>query len=130
MSDPKAVIARHDTTRGTTRSYVTGFVCSLILTLAAYVLATREVFTGWGLVFALAALALVQLAVQLFCFLHLGREARPRWNLTVMSFAVMVVVILVFGSIWIMKNLQYGHNHGAEPANTDEFIIHDEGYGQ
>lgn len=131
MSQPKAIVVRHETAHGTVRSYTIGFGLSLVLTLAAYLLVTRDVFSGWTLASALVALALAQLTVQLICFLHLGRESRPRWNLTVMSFAVMVVAILVFGSLWIMQNLRYNHIHGggpATPAETNKFIIHDEGY--
>ena len=65
----------------------------------------QEIFSGWTLVGALAALAVAQLMVQLVFFLHLGTESKPRWNLTVVLFALMVVVILVFGSLWIMKNI-------------------------
>lgn len=130
MSQPKITVARHETARGSVRSYVTGFVLSLILTLTAYLLVVHGVFSGWTLVYALAALAVSQLLVQLVCFLHLGRESRPRWNLTVMLFAVMVVAILVFGSLWIMKNLAYNHHHSHQPpaSQTNNFIIHDEGY--
>jgi cytochrome o ubiquinol oxidase operon protein cyoD len=126
----KATVARHENAGGSVRSYTTGFVLSLILTLTAYLLTTRDAFSGWTLVGVLAVLAIAQLAVQLICFLHVGREARPRWNLTVMLFALMVVGIVVFGSLWIMKNIQYNHNHGASSSDTNQFIIHDEGYNQ
>jgi cytochrome o ubiquinol oxidase operon protein cyoD len=129
MSQPKAIVARHETTHGTVRSYVTGFILSLILTLAAYLVVVHELFSEWTLIAALATLAVTQLIVQLVYFLHLGRESRPHWNLTVMSFALMVVVIVVFGSLWIMQNIQYNHVHGGTaPADTEEFIIRDEGY--
>jgi cytochrome o ubiquinol oxidase operon protein cyoD len=125
------IAARHETAHGTVRSYTVGFVLSLVLTLAAYLLVSHGVYDGWALVGALAVLAVTQLFVQLGFFLHLGRESRPRWNLTVMLFAVMVVFIVVFGSLWIMKNLQYNHHHhGLTPAQTNDLIIHDEGYQQ
>jgi cytochrome o ubiquinol oxidase operon protein cyoD len=132
MSEQKAVVVRHEGTGGTVRSYTAGFVLSLILTLTAYTLVVQEAFSGWALVGVLAALAVAQLLVQLYCFLHLGKESRPRWNLTVALFAAMVVFIVVFGSLWIMKNIQYNHHHGVEltPSQTNEFIIHDEGYNQ
>lgn len=130
MSQPKAIVARHETAHGTARSYTAGFALSLILTLAAYLIVSNNVFSGWALVYALTALAVTQLAAQLIFFLHLGRESRPRWNLTVMLFALMVVFIVVFGSLWIMKNLQYNHVHGGSPSQTNQFIIHDEGYQQ
>ncbi|PIZ62157.1 cytochrome o ubiquinol oxidase subunit IV [Candidatus Saccharibacteria bacterium CG_4_10_14_0_2_um_filter_52_9] len=125
---PKIVVAHHETARGSVKSYTTGFVMSLILTLSAYLLVVKNVFSGWGLVTALAALAITQLLVQLLFFLHLGRESKPRWNLVVLLFAVLVVAIVVFGSLWIMKNLQYNHSHYQSPAETDKFLIKDEGY--
>lgn len=132
MSKQQTIVARHDTNHGSVRSYAIGFVLSLVLTLTAYALVMNDVFGGWTMASVLAILAITQLVVQLVYFLHLGRESRPRWNLTVMSFAVMVVAILVFGSLWIMKNLQYNHEHGDSmtPAETTQFLIHDEGYEQ
>ena len=122
----KAVVSRHDAAHGSVRSYTAGFILSLALTLGAYILASHQLASGWGLIYALAALAVTQLFVQLVFFLHLGRESKPRWNLVVFAFALMVVVILVFGSLWIMKNLSYGHDN--LPANeTPQQIIKDEG---
>lgn len=130
MSEPKPIVAHTDNGAGSLRAYVAGFALSLILTATAYTLVTHDIFSGWGLVYALAALAVTQLLVQLIFFLHLGRESRPRWNLTVMLFAVLVVCILAFGSLWIMKNLSYGHVHNLTPSQTNQLIIHDEGYNQ
>lgn len=127
----KVVAARHETAHGTVRTYIAGFVLSLILTIAAYLSVSRGIFSGWALVGILAVLAVTQLFTQLIFFLHLGRESRPRWNVTVMLFAVMVVFIVVFGSLWIMKNLQYNHHHHElTPNQTNNLIIRDEGYRQ
>lgn len=120
----KAVVSHHETAQGSAKTYATGFALSIILTLAAYALVVKGIASGWALVFILAALAISQLLVQLVFFLHVGRESKPRWNLTVMAFAAMVVIILVFGSLWIMKNLQYNH---AKVPSTEQ-IIKDEGY--
>ena len=51
------------------------------------------------------ALAFVQLLTQLVLFLHLGfgRASRPR--LAMFGFAVVVIVIIVSGSLWIMGSL-------------------------
>ncbi len=131
MSDPKPVVAHAETPSGSIRSYTIGFALSLVLTFAAYILAVRGTVQGWTLVYILAALAVAQLFVQLVFFLHMSREPKPRWNITAAVFAAMVVVILVFGSLWIMKNLQYGHHHHTPSAEqTDELIKHDEGYSQ
>jgi cytochrome o ubiquinol oxidase operon protein cyoD len=110
--------------RGTLRTYITGFILSVALTLAAYMLVVNHSLGSLWLTAAIVALAILQLGVQLFFFLHLGRESKPRWNLTVFSFALIVVLILVFGSLWIMNNLNYNM---MTPTQTDQSIIKDEG---
>jgi cytochrome o ubiquinol oxidase operon protein cyoD len=120
----KAVVSHHEAGQGSVRSYSIGFGLSLLLTLSAYAITVKGSLHGWGLIYLLSVLAVTQLTVQLICFLHVGRESKPRWNLTALLFAVMVVLILVFGSLWIMNNLQY--NHGKAPSTSQ--IIKDEGY--
>jgi len=129
MSD-KVVVSQHEGGRGSVLTYSLGFSLSLLLTLGAYWLASQQLTTGWGLIFALAALAVTQLFVQLVFFLHLGKESKPRWNLVVFAFAAMVVLILVFGSLWIMRNLDYAHHRLAPTNQTNQQIINDEGYQQ
>ncbi len=126
----KVVVSHHDAAPGTIKSYTIGFVGSLILTLVAYFLVTQHVFEGWETVFAIVGLALIQLIVQLLFFLHLGRESKPRWNMLVFLFMAIIVAILVFGSLWIMNNLNYHHDHMTSPSSTNTFIIHDEGFKQ
>ena len=96
-----------DTERGTRKSYVIGFVSSVILTLAAYVAATNHILSGKALMAGLLILAIAQFVAQLFFFLHIGREAKPRWRLLVLFMMIIVVLIVVLGSIWIMYNLNY-----------------------
>lgn len=115
----------------TTASYITGFILSLGLTLTAYAFVTqhinsyRQQFSTNMIVALIIALAMSQLIVQLVFFLHIGKEDKPRWNIVALLFAVMVVVILVFGSLWIMNNLS---NHYTEPETIDNHIIDDEGF--
>ncbi len=89
------------------QAYTTGFILSVALTLLAYSLTVHHVLAGNALILVLASLAMIQLAVQLLFFLHLSQESRPRWRLLIFAFMVMVVAILVFGSVWIMNNLNY-----------------------
>ena len=93
--------------RGSLGTYVSGYVLSLYLTLVAYLLVVRHTFSTTTLLIAIIGLALVQFLVQLLCFLHLGKETGPRWKLLMFAFMVVVVAILVFGSLWIMANLNY-----------------------
>lgn len=93
--------------RGSVKSYSLGLLLCLLLTLAAYSLVVKHLLTGPTLIFAVIGLALLQAIVQLLLFLHVGDEPKPYWNLMVFLFMLLVVVILVFGSLWIMYNLDY-----------------------
>lgn len=118
--------------KSTMRMYTIGFILSLLLTGLAFAAVQDEWANGWALISVLAVLAVTQLLVQLFFFLHLSAEQKPRWKTTSLLFAGMVIVIIVFGSLWIMKNLNYDHSNGqptSKPATKpDHEIIHDEGY--
>jgi len=89
------------------RTYVSGYVMSLILTLAAYLLVAHPGFSHSVIVALISILAIIQFLVQLIFFLHIGAETKPRWKLFVFIFMVGIVLIIVVGSIWIMNNLNY-----------------------
>lgn len=103
----QTVVAKHDTENGTLKSYVAGFVLSVLFTLAAYTLVIRHALTDKLIIGLIVAFALCQFMVQLIFFLHLGKETKPRWKLFVFIFMILIVAILVFGSLWIMSNLNY-----------------------
>lgn len=106
-SSPRPVVSRHDAAPHSARPYVTGYLLSLALTLTAYTLVTQNRLNYKLIVGAIAVLALSQFIVQMVCFLHLGRESRPRWKLVVFGFMLGVVLIIVIGSLWIVANLNY-----------------------
>jgi cytochrome o ubiquinol oxidase operon protein cyoD len=120
MSDLPKVKAH----RGTLLSYSFGFLLSVVLTELAYVLVVHKSFSYKLLIVAILCLAVVQLMVQLLFFLHLTEEKKPRWNQMAFGFMTMVLVILVFGSLWIMHNLDY---HTMSPHDTDTYIQDEEG---
>jgi cytochrome o ubiquinol oxidase operon protein cyoD len=123
----KVVVSRHDAGQGTIRSYTTGFILSLVLTAATYSLVQLHLshndFSHLFIMVAIFTLAIIQLFVQLIFFLHLGRESRPRWNLMVMLLALMVVIILVGGSLWIMYNL----NTRMTPTQLNNYLNDQDG---
>lgn len=95
---------------GTYKSYSIGFLLSLLLTFAAYFLAINpwlSRYSGWIQDSAISFAATVQAVIQLLLFLNLIAEPRPRWNLVVFLFMLLVVAILVIGSLWIMYHLNY-----------------------
>ena len=107
-----AVVSHHTNEEIKLRSYIIGFVSSVILTLCAYFAVTQNAFDRGLLIAVIVGLSLIQFTVQLIYFLHLGTERKPRWKFLVFSFMVSIVLILVIGSIWIMDNLNYHMPHG------------------
>jgi cytochrome o ubiquinol oxidase operon protein cyoD len=97
----------HTTPHGNLRSYVTGFILSLLLTAMPFLMVYYGTVHGAALIAAIVLFALLQLGVQLVFFLHLGRGADKRWNIMVFVFMIIVVLTVVIGSLWIMHNLDY-----------------------
>lgn len=99
-------------------SYITGFVLSVLLTLAAYVSITNHSL-GNLTIAMIVGLAIAQLLVQLVFFMHLGRGRSARMNLVVFGFMLIVIGIVVIGSLWIMHNLDYN----MMPEDMHEYMI-------
>lgn len=121
------IVSEHGAAHGSVKSYVSGFVISVILTIMAFLIVSNELASGSALLSMILGLAVIQLFVQAIFFLHLGKESKPRWNLQLFVFMVATVIIIVGGSLWIMANLDY-HHQSMSPAETDSEIIKDEGY--
>ena len=121
-NDFKVIDEEYEAGRQAMRSYVTGFVLSIILTLIPYFMVVNHVFGSSSLMYAVVSFALAQLVVQVVFFLHLHKKSKPHWNLIVFVFTFLIVAILVVGSLWVMYNLNYNIN-GATPVNTNEGYI-------
>lgn len=114
----------------TLQAYIHGFVACLTLTTAAFFavqlhLNNGLLTRGW-LSLIIAVCAVIQCLVQLFCFLHIRHEAKPRWKVLVLIFMVSIVVIVVAGSIWIMDNLNY-HMNTMTPQQVQTYMRSNEG---
>lgn len=90
---------------GTLKSYVIGFLASIILTALSFFLVSSKLLSGHILIYTITGLALVQSIFQLLFFLHLGQEDKPQWETVIFYFMVMVLLIVVIGTLWIMYNL-------------------------
>jgi cytochrome o ubiquinol oxidase subunit IV len=90
------------------KMYVSGFVLSIIFTLTAFTLVQQHTLVPETLYVVVVVLGLLQLFVQVMCFLRLNTSREEgRWNLITMLFTLIVMVIIVTGSLWIMYNLNY-----------------------
>lgn len=86
---------------------ILGFVLSLILTVAIYLIATKEHLKEPMLTGVIFGLGAVQVLIQLFFSFHLGLESKPHWSSITFLFMLLITLVIVGGSIWIMNNLNY-----------------------
>lgn len=86
-------------------SYIIGFVSSIVLTLMAYFSVVDHLFSRDSLIAVIMLLAFVQFAVQLFFFLHISADSRPRWKLFSFLFMLALLLVIVLGSLWVMHSL-------------------------
>ena len=97
----------------TTRAYILGFVLSVACTLSAVLLYLLGGFTNYTfpthteLRVAFVILLILQVLVQLLFFLHLSREPKQRPQFITLSLTVFIVVVIIGGTLWIMRNLAY-----------------------
>ena len=91
----------------TFRSYGTGFVLSLILTIIAFALVMSDLLSITVTLFGIAVAAIVQILVHLYFFLHLDSSSTVRWNVLALLLTLLIMFLFVGGSIWIMYNLNY-----------------------
>ena len=93
--------------RGSLKSYLTGFVISLILTAIPFALVMSVALSSSATLAGIFSAGIVQILVHLHYFLHLDTSSAARWNVLAMMFTLMIMVLFVGGTIWIMYNLNY-----------------------
>lgn len=86
---------------GTYKAYIIGFIASLLLTSASFFLVAKEMASNSLLI----GLGILQAAIQLRFFLHLGQEAKPKWETLIFYFMLLLLVIVALGTLWIMDDL-------------------------
>lgn len=89
------------------KQYLIGFIGSLILTIAAYLVAKQHAMSTSATAFIVLVFAVVQFSVQVYYFLHLREERKPRWKSWLFAYTLIMMLVIVFGSIWVMYNLNY-----------------------
>lgn len=97
-------MAHHDNhaSHDSTKSYVTGFIISIILTIIPLVLVLNHMMSKTGLIVVSVALAIAQFLVQLFFFMHIRDGEGPKYNVMALILGVVVVFTIVAGSMWVM----------------------------
>ncbi len=85
--------------------YLVGFVLAIGLTVVSFDLPGSTLVWAPSIPIALSVLAIAQMGVHLVFFLHMTSGADNVNNLMALAFGLLIVMLLVFGSIWIMTHL-------------------------
>ena len=93
--------------RGSLKSYLTGFVLSLILTAMPFALVMRGTWSSAATLAGIFSAGMVQILVHLHYFLHLDTSSAARWNVLAIMFTLLIMALFVGGTLWIMSNLNY-----------------------
>lgn len=102
---------------GTVKSYLIGFVLSVVLTALPFGLTMAHVLPVSSLVPVLILAAVVQIVVHLYFFLHMNTSSGQVWNNAAFVFTVLIVGILIVGSLWVMYHLNANMMPGMMPEN-------------
>ena len=88
-------------------NYLVGGVSALLLTVCAFGLVMDKIVSGTVAVIIVLCLAAIQAVVQLYLFLHLGEEKKPRWRSFSFLFTAVTIFIIVGGSVWVVSRMNY-----------------------
>jgi cytochrome o ubiquinol oxidase subunit IV len=94
-------------------SYLVGFVLAASLSAVSFYIARSTLVWAPSIPIALSVLAIAQMGVHLVFFLHITSGAESVNNLMALAFGLLIVMLLVFGSLWIMTHL----NHNMMPMD-------------
>jgi cytochrome o ubiquinol oxidase operon protein cyoD len=91
---------------GSLRSYLTGFVLSVILTAIPFWLVMSGVLNSKiATELAITTLAVAQITVHMVYFLHMNTRSEDGWSIMALVFTLILVVIALIGSLWIIYHL-------------------------
>jgi len=98
----------HDDGRdhGSFKSYMTGFILSVILTaIPFYLVMTGAIENKNWTIAIVVGMAMVQIVVHMIYFLHMNTTSDAGWTMMALIFTIIVVVIALSGSLWVMYHL-------------------------
>ncbi len=109
------------------KTYIFGFILCLILTFASYFVVSEHVNSSHQsishetLIPLILVFAVAQLIVQLIFFLHLlsKRESGRNWRIIIFISTISIILVIIFGSLWIMDNL----NYHMTPKEVRDYIL-------
>jgi cytochrome o ubiquinol oxidase subunit IV len=98
---------------GSFRSYMIGFVLSVILTAIPFALVMTGVLPTNATAAIVMGAAVVQIVVHMIYFLHMNTKSEGGWTMMALIFTIVIVVICLAGSLWVMYHLNTNMMPGA-----------------
>lgn len=93
----------HDESHGSVKSYLIGFVLSVILTAIPFYMVMSGDFSKMTTLWSIVTLAIVQIWVHLKYFLHLSFKTEDgRTSTFSFLFSALIIVMVVGLSVWII----------------------------
>lgn len=89
----------------TRRSYVIGFLLSVVLTAVPFWLVMTGTLDNQLTSILIIGFAVAQILVHTVCFLHVNTRGEGGWTLMAYVFTGVIVLIVIAGSLWIMYHL-------------------------
>ncbi|MCG7494388.1 cytochrome o ubiquinol oxidase subunit IV [Thalassobius sp. Cn5-15] len=97
----------HEGGHGSLKSYLIGFVLSVVLTAVPFWIVMGDVMDNKTLAVVLIfVLGGMQMLVHIHYFLHVTIKAEAGWQVMSMGLTILLLVIVLSGSIWVMFNLE------------------------
>ncbi|MUO79001.1 cytochrome o ubiquinol oxidase subunit IV [Agrobacterium vitis] len=96
----------HEASHGSMKTYMIGFILSVILTSIPFYLVMSGSLTNKALLAGIVmGLGAIQVVVHMIYFLHMNTKSEGGWNMMALIFTIIVVVIALSGSLWVMHHL-------------------------
>ena len=92
-------------TRRGFRTYLVGLGLAALMTIASFWAAQTHLIYGPGIPVAIVVLAIAQMGIHLVFFLHITTAPDNTNNVLALAFGILVACLVIFGSLWIMANL-------------------------
>jgi len=89
------------------RGYLIGLVLATLLTGVSFYVAKSTLVWQPSIPIALSVLAVAQMGVHVVFFLHITSGPDSINNVMALAFGLLIVMLLVFGSLWIMTHLDH-----------------------
>ncbi|MBB3946699.1 cytochrome o ubiquinol oxidase operon protein cyoD [Rhizobium skierniewicense] len=91
---------------GSFKSYMIGFILSVILTAIPFWLVMGDVIENrTTTVLIIMIFGVIQVFVHMIYFLHMNTKSQGGWIFMSLLFTLVVVMITLVGSLWVMYNM-------------------------